>query len=310
VVLTPAGVVCVRRLLSEAATRPPRRRFADASALELLLGTDGDDFPAVYGEVMAWRLPANPSRPPPRWPTRCGTRRPGADQSGPGHHGRDRCGRGRTVRPSVGVGTRSSGFALCWLVDEAWPTRVSCSIRPTCTVRRHPRSTHGHRGTGQFGCHPGAGRDHGHQVEVINQMWNAPSPSPPGPDGISEVHSVRWCRSRPQGAVQAAQLVAAPVSVPCPNARRSTADPVSEGNHRAVTRSSGVSNRDPPHDPTHWSAVILRSISPRGLKFRQMACLDQFSFACDPSWVLGLAWLNRSLQPVWRRYRILRIRGG
>ena len=47
-------------------------------------------------------------------------RRPGAGQSGPGHHGGDRCGRGRTVRPSVGVGTWSSG------------------IRPVLVGRRRP----------------------------------------------------------------------------------------------------------------------------------------------------------------------------
>ena len=54
--LTAAGVVTTKRLLVEAGYEAPTTgRFSDASATELLVGTDGDDFPVLAAEIEAWR---------------------------------------------------------------------------------------------------------------------------------------------------------------------------------------------------------------------------------------------------------------
>jgi hypothetical protein len=61
--LTPAGVATTRRLLMDAGYQAPAAgRFADASAAELLLGTDLDDFPALLGELEAWRRRRSPAQ--------------------------------------------------------------------------------------------------------------------------------------------------------------------------------------------------------------------------------------------------------
>ena len=146
VVLTPAGVVCVRRLLSEAGYETPTAgRFADASALELLLGTDGDDFPAVYGEVMAWRAARQPEQA-------------AAEMADEGL-----ADEGELFDPAD-----VHGFVD--ILGRRMVTGGPDSLVATLALVG----------------------DHGHQVEVINQMWNAPSPVT---DlvlmGISEVHSVK-----------------------------------------------------------------------------------------------------------------------
>ncbi|HZM55235.1 MAG TPA: hypothetical protein VFC03_09450, partial [Acidimicrobiales bacterium] len=51
VVLTPAGVICARRLLADAGyDTPVAGRFADASGVDLLRGTGGEGLSVVYGE--------------------------------------------------------------------------------------------------------------------------------------------------------------------------------------------------------------------------------------------------------------------
>lgn len=54
--LTPAGVKVTDRLLVEAGCDAPAvGRFSDATATELFLGTDLDDFPQLWCEIEAWR---------------------------------------------------------------------------------------------------------------------------------------------------------------------------------------------------------------------------------------------------------------
>lgn len=61
--LTPAGVATVQRLLTEAGYEAPAAgRFSDATASELLLGTDLEDFPMFWGEVEAWRRRRDPAQ--------------------------------------------------------------------------------------------------------------------------------------------------------------------------------------------------------------------------------------------------------
>lgn len=62
VALTPAGVDIVARLLGEAGYDTPEPRFAGASALDLLVGTDHADFAALAGELEAWRQRRSPEQ--------------------------------------------------------------------------------------------------------------------------------------------------------------------------------------------------------------------------------------------------------
>jgi hypothetical protein len=60
--LTPAGVATTRRLLvAQGYDAPTAGRFSDATAAELLAGTDLDDFAALWGEVEAWRRRREPA---------------------------------------------------------------------------------------------------------------------------------------------------------------------------------------------------------------------------------------------------------
>jgi hypothetical protein len=195
VVLTPAGVVCVRRLLAEAGYETPTAgRFADASALELLLGTDGEDFTAVYGEVMAWRAARQPEE--------------AAAELADAVRNLDDpvlANLGLAIMAEIGVDVAEPyvralasepglrGFALCWLVDEGLADEGElfdpADMHGFVDILGRRMVTGGPESLIATLALVG---DHGHQVEVINQMWNAPSPVT---DlvlmGISEVHSVK-----------------------------------------------------------------------------------------------------------------------
>jgi len=179
VVLTPAGVVCARRLLADAGyDTPVAGRFAGGNATELLLGTDGEGAAVVYGEVMAWRA----------------TREPGqaaAEMSDAVRELDDSDLRilGLTILGEIGSdlatpyvrelalepGTR--GFALCWLVDHGQAGEEELF---------DPSDGHGF--VDVLGCRMVTGGpdslistlvlagDHGRQVDVIGGMWRAPSP--------------------------------------------------------------------------------------------------------------------------------------
>lgn len=60
--LTPAGVATTHRLLADAGYEAPiAGRFVDATATELLVGTDLEDFTVVWGEIQAWRRRLQPA---------------------------------------------------------------------------------------------------------------------------------------------------------------------------------------------------------------------------------------------------------
>ena len=178
VVLTPAGVVCARRLLADAGYDIPLAdRFAGGNATDLLMGTDGEGAAVVYGEVMAWRA----------------TREPGqaaAEMSDAVRELDDPALRvlGLTILGEIGSdvampyvrelalepGTR--GFALCWLVDHGKAMEEELF---------DPSDGHGF--VDVLGCRMVTGGpdslistlalagDHGRQVDVIAGMWRAPS---------------------------------------------------------------------------------------------------------------------------------------
>lgn len=61
--LTAAGTATTRRLLLDAGyDAPTAGRFAQSSATELLVGTDLDDFPTLWGEIEAWRRQREPAQ--------------------------------------------------------------------------------------------------------------------------------------------------------------------------------------------------------------------------------------------------------
>jgi hypothetical protein len=195
VVLTPAGVVCVRRLLADAGYETPTAgRFADATALELLEGTDGDDFTAVYGEVMAWRAARQPEE--------------AAAEMAHAIRSVDNpalANLGLAILGEIGVDVAEPhvrelvsepglrGFALCWLVDEGLADEGELF---------DPADVHGFvdilgrrmvtGGPDSLIATVALVGDHGNQVEVINHFWNAPSPvTDLVLTGISELHSVK-----------------------------------------------------------------------------------------------------------------------
>lgn len=64
--LTPAGLAAVQRVLSEAGIDVPvAGRWADASAEELLTGSDRDDWISFSAEIDAWRQRRTPEQVPP-----------------------------------------------------------------------------------------------------------------------------------------------------------------------------------------------------------------------------------------------------
>lgn len=60
--LTPAGAATTRALLVDAGYEAPiAGRFAAGTAVDLFLGTDGDDIAALWGEIQAWRRRRQPA---------------------------------------------------------------------------------------------------------------------------------------------------------------------------------------------------------------------------------------------------------
>jgi hypothetical protein len=194
VMLTPAGVVCVRRLLADAGyDTPTAGRFADASALELL-GTDEDDFTAVYGELMAWRAARQPEDAAAQMADAVRT----VDDPALANLGLAIMGEigAEVAEPYVRElvskpGLR--GFALCWLVDEGLAGEDElfdpADVYGFADVLGQRMITGGPDSLVATLALVG---DHGRQVETINRLWNAPSPvTDLVLAGISEVHSVK-----------------------------------------------------------------------------------------------------------------------
>jgi len=195
VVLTPAGVVCVRRLLAEAGYETPTAgRFADASALELLTGTDGEDFTAVYGEVMAWRAARQPEEAAAQMADAVrSVEDPALANLGLAIMGEMGAEVSEPYVRTLVSEPRLRGFALCWLVDEGLAGEDELF---------DPADVHGFAdvlgkrmitgGPDSLVATLALVGDHGRQVEVINRLWNAPSPvTDLVLTGISEVHSVK-----------------------------------------------------------------------------------------------------------------------
>lgn len=178
--LTAAGVVTTRRLLMEAGYEAPAAgRFTDATATELLLGTDADDFLVLTAELEAWRRRRTPAEAAAELAAAVRALDDPAlanlalaalgeidlDIAGPEV-------RALTAHP----GRR--GFALCWLVDHGLespdalfdPDDVSWFV----DVLAQRLVTRGPDGLCDTLALAG---DHERQVAVLAGLWRSPSPA-------------------------------------------------------------------------------------------------------------------------------------
>ncbi len=176
--LTPAGVMTVRRILGDAGyDTPVAGRFADATAAELLLGTDKDDFQTVYGEIMAWRQRRQPEQAASEMSDAVLELDDPALQN-----------LALAVLGEIGVDVATPhvrrlateptvrGFALCWLVDHGQAAEVDLfdpsDPNPFVDVLAYRMATAGPEGLVPTLEIVG---DHGRQIAVIDRLWRAPS---------------------------------------------------------------------------------------------------------------------------------------
>lgn len=176
--LTPAGLRAVRRILGSIGyDTPAAGRFADSTAAELLLGTDKDDLPTVYGEVMAWRQRRQPEQaasemaeamrelddPALQNVALAVMSEIGVDVSTP-----------HVLELTSDPGLR--GFALCWLVDHGQAPEGDLfdpsDPHPFVDVLAQRMATSGPDGLVSTLAIAG---DHAQQIATIEQLWRAPS---------------------------------------------------------------------------------------------------------------------------------------
>lgn len=194
--LTPAGVATTRRLLLDAGyDAPTAGRFADATAVELLLGTDLEDFPALLGEIDAWRRRRDPAQAAAELAAAV------TELQDPALRNLALAVLGEMDTGITGPEVRrlateptTRGFAQCWLVDHGLenaealfdPDDVSWFV----DVLAHRLVTAGPEGL----CDTLAlaGSSHDAQVRVIGQLWRSPSTATDAVlAAIGELHSAK-----------------------------------------------------------------------------------------------------------------------
>ena len=176
--LTPAGISTTRRLLAEAGYDVPEAGvFAEASAAELLLGTDHSDFPTVWGELQAWRARRSPEEAvaqladavlemdDPALRNVAMAVMSDTDQELAVPHVRRLC-----------EDRRSRGFALCWLVDHEIEPPGSLyqpdDPEPFVDVLAHRLVSHGPEAMIEALELAGS---HEAQITLIGRLWRTPS---------------------------------------------------------------------------------------------------------------------------------------
>ncbi len=176
--LTTAGVAATHRFLVGAGYEAPTvGRFSDATAAELLAGTDLDDFPVLWGEIEAWRRRIDPTEAARQL---CDAVRELSDPAlrnlalaVMGDMDLDIAGR-EVRRLADEPGAR--GFALCWLVDHGLadpealfdPDDVAWFV----DVLAQRMVTAGPEGLCDTLALAG---NHDRQIRVIGQLWRSPS---------------------------------------------------------------------------------------------------------------------------------------
>jgi hypothetical protein len=176
--LTPAGAVTVRRLLVESGyDAPGAGRFADATAADLLAGTDHGEFPALWAEIEAWLGRRDPEKA-------------AAEMAEAVRELEDPALRNLAlaVMGDIGAGIAepfvralaaepaSRGFALCWLVEQELEDEQvlfdPAEVYPFVDVLVHRLVMAGPEGLASTLALAG---DQDRQISVIGQLWRAPS---------------------------------------------------------------------------------------------------------------------------------------
>lgn len=193
--LTPAGVVTARRLLTEAGYEAPATsRFADASATELFLGTDGDDFAVLAAELEAWRR----RRPPAQQAAELAAAVRALDDPALTNLALAVMGEldvdiaGPEVR-ALATEPESRGFALCWLVDhglEGPGALFDADDLSSFVDVLAQRLVTG--GPDRLCDTLALAGDHARQIAVLSDLWRSPSPATEVVlAAIGEVHPVK-----------------------------------------------------------------------------------------------------------------------
>ncbi len=178
--LTPAGTVVARRLLAERGYEVPvAGRFVGASAVDLLQGTDDDDFAVVDAELRAWRAARRPEEA-------------AAQMADAARSVDDPALANLALAALAEIGIEVSepyvralaadspvrGFARCWLVDHGLAADDSLfdrsDIDAFVDVLAHRGVTMGPEAV--VAALEVVG-DHRSQLAVIDQMWRVPSPA-------------------------------------------------------------------------------------------------------------------------------------
>lgn len=193
--LTAAGVAATHRLLVEAGyAAPTAGRFSEASATELLLATDLDNFPVLWGEIEAWRRRRDPAD--------AARELAGAvlELDDPALRNLALAVLGDLDLEIAGAEVRklatvpaARGFALCWLVDHGLedpnalfdPEDVSWFV----DVLAHRLVSAGLDGLCETLALVG---NHERQVAVLAQLWRSPSSATDGIlAAVGEVHPAK-----------------------------------------------------------------------------------------------------------------------
>lgn len=193
--LTPAGVVTARRLLVEAGYEAPTAgRFTDASATELFLGTDADDFAVLAAEIEAWRR----RRTPEQAAAELAAAVRALDDPALANLALAVLGEidldiaGPQVR-ALATHPERRGFAMCWLVDHGLEGADALfdpgDVASFVDVLAQRLVTRGPDGLCDTLALAG---DHEHQVAVLGELWRSPSPATEVVlAAIGEVHPVK-----------------------------------------------------------------------------------------------------------------------
>ncbi|MGH9113171.1 MAG: hypothetical protein ACRDZN_12890 [Acidimicrobiales bacterium] len=181
VALTPAGVSTTHRLLVAAGyDAPVAGRFAEATAAELLVGTDFDDFPAVLGEIEAWRRRRDPARAAAEMASAV------RELQDPALRNLAFAVLGDMDTALTGPEVRrladepsTRGFALCWLVDHGLedPVALFDPDDPAWFVDVLAQRLVTAGPEGLCDTLALAGSSHEAQVRAIGQLWRSPSPA-------------------------------------------------------------------------------------------------------------------------------------
>lgn len=193
--LTPAGVTATHRLLVDAGYEAPTAgRFSDATATELFLGTDLDDFGVLWGELEAWRRRRDPARAASELAAAvCELQDPALRNLALAVMGdMDAEIAGPEVRHLAAEPT-TRGFALCWLVDHGLEDQRVLFDPDDVTwfvdVLAQRLVTAGPEGLGDTLALAGG---HDAQIGVIGQLWRSPSnAADPVLAAIGETHPAK-----------------------------------------------------------------------------------------------------------------------